>query len=684
MTRRLVATALTAGVLAVASLARADEGMWTFDNFPSKAVKAKYGFAPSQAWLDHVERSSLRLPGCSASFISPHGLLMTNHHCVDNCVGQLSTAQHDYATNGFVAKTGDDERTCPDFEVDQLRSIRNVTGDVRAALAGKTGDAANRALDAEEAKLQASCGTSPAVRCDVVDLYHGGIYDLYRYARYSDVRLVFAPEFAIGQFGGDPDNFNFPRYGYDVGLLRVYENGQPLANADYLRWSANGSKAGQLIFVSGNPGGTSRQLTSAQLAFQRDRALPARIPENAEYRGQLEAFVARGPEQAREANELLNGVANDYKVLTGLQQMLNDPHFFAAKQREEAALRAKAKLGAPFDEIARVQTVRSELFTRQLATNDLFMSRLMRNALTLVRAAAERPKPNGERLPEYTDQNLVGVERRLSAPIPVYKDLSTLQLALGLTYMQRDLGADDPFVHKVLGNESPDVLAARLVAQTHLDDRTVRVELYRAGQAGISASTDPLIRLIVAIDPDLRALRKATETRVDAPTRAAAEHIAKGRFAVYGTSVYPDAVALTARLNFGTVKGFSDLQGHVFAPYTTFAGLYARANGLPPYALPQSWLDAKGALDLSTPLNFSSNNDIIGGNSGSPVIDTNADIVGLAFDGNIFSLGGDFGYDPVRNRMVSVDSRALLAGWRSVYHFDRIVNEIEAARRAGE
>jgi hypothetical protein len=659
--------------------------MWTFDNFPSKALKAEYGFAPSQAWLDHVERQTLRIvisgAGCTASFISPNGLAMTNHHCVAGCAGQLSTPQHDYAQEGFIAKTAADERTCPDSELDQLRSIRNVTADVRAALAGKTGDAANRALDAEEAKLQASCGTSPAVRCDVVSLYHGGIYDLYRYARFSDLRLVFAPEYAVGQFGGDPDNFNFPRYGYDVGLLRVYENGQPLANADYLRWSANGAKAGQLVFVPGNPGGTSRELTSAQLAFERDRALPAEIPENAEYRGQLEAFVGRGPEQAREANELLAGIANDYKELIGFQQMLNDPHFFATKQRDEAALRAKAKVGA-FAEIARIQTVRGELFERQLATNDLFMSRLMRNALSLVRAAAERPKPNGQRLPEYTDQNLVAVERRLTSPIPVYKDLDTLQLTLALTYVQRDLGPDDPFVHKLLGTESPEVVAGRLVAQTHLDDRTVRAELYHGGQAAIAASTDPMIRFVVAIDPDLRAVRKAEETRVEAPTRTAAEQIAKARFAVYGTSVYPDAT-FSPRINFGTIKGFSDLQGHTFAPYTTFAGLYARANGFPPYALPQSWLDAKGALDLSMPLNFSSSNDIIGGNSGSPVLDTNADIVGLAFDGNIFSLGGDYGYDPVRNRMVSVDSRALLAGWRTVYHFDRIVNEIEAARKAG-
>jgi hypothetical protein len=669
---------------------RADEGMWTFDNFPSKTVAQQYGFAPSQAWLDHVRGASLRIAGgCSASFISAHGLVMTNHHCVVDCVEQLSTPQQNLVESGFIAKTAADERKCPAFELDQLTQISNVTAEVQGALAGKTGDAANAALHAEQAKLQASCGSDPSVRCDVVSLYHGGVYDLYRYKRYSDVRLVFAPEFAVAQFGGDPDNFNFPRYDYDVGLLRAYENGQPAANADYLKWSANGSKAGDLVFVSGNPGGTSRELTVAQLAFERDKVYPFEMPELAEYRGQLEQFVTRGTEQAREANETLFFIENDFKASFGQQLALLDPQFFGlkvrAEQRLRAAVAANPKLaaadGSAWDDIAKIQVLRAQLLPRYAALNGFFFdSGLLGSAVTLVRAADERTKPNGTRLPEFTDQALVNVQQELFAPVPVYKDLEELNLAYGLTVIRRDLGADDPFVRKMLGNESPEQVAHRLVAGTHIDDPKVREALYNGGQAAIAASTDPLIRFAAAVDPELRANRKDYETRVTAPTRAAAERIAKARFAVYGTSVDPDAT-FTARLSYGTVKGFSDAQGRSVPPYTTIGGLFDRATGAPPYALPQSWLSARPSLDLATPMNLSTTNDIIGGNSGSPLIDKNANVIGLIFDGNIFSLGGNYGFDAAKNRSVAVDSRALLVGLRTVYHFDRVVDEIEAGRR---
>jgi len=678
----LVCVALTQSV-------RADEGMWTFDNFPSKTVAAKYGFTPSQAWLDHVRLASLRIAGgCSASFISPQGLVMTNHHCVVDCVEQLSTPQQNLVEAGFVAKTVAEERKCPDFELDQLVEIRDVTGEVQGAMAGKTGDAANKALHAKEAELQQSCGSDRGIRCDVVSLYHGGVYDLYRYKRYTDVRLVFAPEFAVAQFGGDPDNFNFPRYDFDIGIVRAYEGDKPAASSEYLHWSANGSKDGDLVFVSGNPGGTSRELTNAQLAFERDLYFPARLPAMAEYRGQLEQFMTRGPEQAREAHEDLFFVENGFKALRGEQEALLDAQFFASKVQEEQRLRSAAagnpKLAdyvSAWDDIARIQKVRAQLFTRYAALSSrYFRSGLLGYAVTLVRASAERAKPNGERLPEYTDQALVNVQQELSAPVPVYKDVEELDLAFLFANVRRDLGADDPFVRKMLGKESPEQLAHRLVSGTHLEDAKAREALYNGGKSALSGSADPMIQFAASINDDLLAARKDYEARVTAPTRAAAERIAKARFAVYGTSVDPDAT-FTARLSYGSVKGFEDAEGKFVQPYTNIRGLFERATGAPPYDLPQSWLSAKGALDLSLPMNLSTTNDVIGGNSGSPLIDKDAKVIGLIFDGNIFSLGGNYGYDAAKNRSVAVDSRALLEGLQKVYHLDRVVDEIKAARQ---
>ena len=675
--------------LALIQPLQAEEGMWTFDNFPSKAVAAKYGFTPSQPWLDHVRAASLRIAGgCSASFISPQGLVMTNHHCVVECVEQLSTPQQNLVETGFSAKTIAEERKCPAFELDQLVQIRDVTADIQGVLAGKAGDEANKALHAKEAELQQSCGSDASVRCDVVSLYHGGVYDLYRYKRYTDVRLVFAPEFTVAQFGGDPDNFNFPRFDFDVGLLRAYEGDKPAASPEFLRWGVNGSKDGDLVFVSGNPGGTSRELTVSQLAFERDTAFPLEMPELAEYRGQLEQFITRGPEQARAAREDLFFVENDFKASFGRQQALLDTQFFGGKQQEEQKLRAAvaadpklAPFASAWDEIAQIQRVRGQLFTRRVSLGSyFFQTGLLGYAVTLVRAAAERTKPNGERLPEYTGQSLVNVQQELTAPIPIHKDLEELNLTLLFTVVRRDLGADDSFVRKMLGAESPEQLAHRLVSGTHLEDAKVREGLYAGGQGAVAASADPMIRFAASINEDRLALRKDYEARVEAPTRAAAERIAKARFAVYGTSVDPDAT-FTARLSYGTVKGFENAEGRFVDPYTTIGGLFERATGAAPYALPQTWLTAKGSLDLKLPMNLSTTNDIIGGNSGSPVIDRDGNVVGLIFDGNIFSLGGDYGYDAAKNRAVAVDSRALLEGLQKVYHLDRIVGEIQAGRR---
>jgi Peptidase S46 len=686
--RRLLSfvAAATIGFSCVPSSALADEGMWTFDNFPSAKVKKAYGVAPSPALLDHLRKSALRSSGCSASFVSPDGLVMTNHHCVEGCVAALSTAQRDLAESGFYAQRREDEERCPSFELNELVAITDVTKTIEAATAGKSGAAANAALHAVTAAVSQSCGTDPSVRCQVVSLYHGGIYKLYRYKRYDDVRLAFAPEFAVAQFGGDPDNFNFPRFDFDVGLVRAYENGKPAASPDWLRWSANGSKAGELVFVPGNPGGTSRELTVAQLAYERDYALPARTAQLAEMRGLLEEFARRGAEQRREVNEKIQSIENQFKVQNGRRLALVEPAFFNAKVAEEKRLRAAVaarpalrEYASAWTEIERLAPLRLSLGMRETAAAYATNRNMFETALELVRAADERAKPNAQRLPEYTDQSLARLARSIGAKTPFYADVEQLQLSFALTKLRESLGTDDPLVKTFLGNDSPDQVAQRLIAGTKLGDPVVRKALFDGGKEAIAASTDPLIVYARAIDPPLRALRKDDEDRIEAPTRAAAALIAKVRFAAYGTSIDPDAT-FTLRLSYGAVKGFPNLAGGQVPPYTTIGGLFGRATGAPPYVLPRSWLDARPALNLSTPMNLSTTNDIIGGNSGSPLVNARGEIVGLVFDGNIFSIGGDYGYDPIRNRTISVDSRALLEALAKVYHADRLVTEIIAAR----
>ena len=659
--------------------------MWTFDHFPTAKVAKTYGAGPSAAFLDHVRKSSLRVAGgCSASFISPNGLVMTNHHCVVECVGSLSTSTQNYVENGFITHSTADERECPDFEIDQLVAITDISRTIQSAIAGKSGAAQNAALRAAQAAAQATCGKDPAVRCDVVSLYHGGVYDLYRYKRYQDVRLAFAPEFSVAQYGGDPDNFNFPRFNFDIGLLRVYENGKPAVTPDYLRFSPNGTKAGELIYVSGNPGGTDRELTLSQLVYQRDYALPATLSLLAERRGIIEDFQRLGSEQRREANEDRFYTENSIKAFTGERYALVDPAFFAKKVREERELRAAvaknpklAGYASAWDQIAAVQTVRLRMSAQTQATST-FRRGLFDDAFALVRAGDERLKPNAVRLPEYTDAGLVGIAASLEANQPTYLDLEERQQAFNFDHLRAVLGADNPLTKTFLGRESPDGLAHRLFSQTKLGDAAVRKALFDGGAPAIAASTDPLIVYARSIDPTLRAIRKATEDQIDAPTRSAAERIAKARFAVYGSSVDPDAT-FSPRLSYGAVKGFDDASGTFVPPYTTIGGLFGRTTGAAPYVLPKSWLDAQSSLDPATPMNFSGTLDVVGGNSGSPVVNAQGQVVGLLFDGNIFSLGGDYGYDAAKNRSIAVDSRALIAGLSKVYHADSLVSEIETA-----
>lgn len=670
-----------------AAAASADEGMWTYNNFPSQKVKAKYGFGPDQAWLDHARLSSVRIAGgCSASIVSPNGLIMTNHHCAHSCIEQLSTPKRDYVATGFYAKSQAQEVKCPTMEINQLIGITNVTDKVQGATKGLSGEQYFKAQREVTAKLEKDCAKSDELRCEVISLYHGGIYDLYQYRRYQDVRLVFAPEFAIAFFGGDPDNFEFPRYDLDVSMVRIYDHGKPVdTSKNFLKWSANGAKEGDLVFVSGNPGGTDRGLTVAQLEHQRDWSLPQALFYLEELRGMLGEYQQRGKEEARHSNAELFFVENSVKALKGRYESLLDKPFFQKLIDGEKDLRAKvnanpslkASTGGAWDAIAKAQ---AEYATFEDAYGLIergrgFSSDLYRIARSLVRSTQELTKPNGDRLEEYSDASMPAVKQRLFSKAPIYPELEIETLTFSLTKLREHLGTDDPFVKEVLGNKSPRQLATETVRHSRLANVALRQKLFKGGVAAVQKAKDPMILLALKVDPYARKLRKRYEDQVSSVIRKNSEAIAKARFQIYGTDTYPDAT-FTLRLSYGAVKGYT-VNGKKVDPVTKLGGTFERATGSDPYKLPRSWLAAKPRLDLNTPMNMATDNDIIGGNSGSPVINQAGEVVGLVFDGNIYSLGGDFGFDPKLNRTVAVESTALVEALDKIYHAKRILDEIQ-------
>jgi hypothetical protein len=662
--------------------ASADEGMWLYNAFPKEAVQEKYNFTPDDGWLEHARLSSARIAGgCSASFVSESGLVLTNHHCAHQCIAQLSTGDRDFIKTGFYAKAQGDEVKCPEIEIDQLVEISDVTAKVQAATRGLDGEKLTSARRAVESEIEKACGTD-RLRCDVVDLYHGGLYHLYKYRRFQDVRLVFAPELSTAFFGGDPDNFSFPRYDLDMSMLRVYEDGKPAKTEHYFKWSETGVGPGDLTFVSGHPGGTDRQLTVYQLELQRDFALPERLLYLAQVRGLLTQFGKEGVEKKRIATDDLFHIENSYKALRGRFQALLDPKLMEQKRTEEKRLRQLfAKKGfkealAAFDGITKVEQGWKDLRKPlgYIETGRGFPNDLFRIARTLVRAADERPKANEKRLDEYREARLPQLTQTLFSNRPIYEEKEILWLTFGLTKLREDLGADDPFVKATLGVESPEELAARVIRGTKLKDIAVRKALWEGGKAAIDASNDPMIKLARAIEPTARALRRKLDDEIQAPLRKYEEVLAKARFAVLGTKIYPDAT-FTLRLSFGRVAGWVE-NGKTIPPFTDFAGAFSRATGRPPFDLPQSWLTAKSRIDGKTPLNFCTTNDIIGGNSGSPVFNQRGEVVGLVFDGNLPSLGGDYGFDESKNRMVAVHSNGILHALEKNYAADRIVKEL--------
>jgi len=672
-----------------AKKARADEGMWLFNHPPRKILKDKYGFEPTDQWLEHVQKASVRFnSGGSGSFVSADGLVMTNHHVGLDTLQKISSDKKDYVKDGFHAKTREEEIKAVDLELNVLMEMVDVTAEVKAAV--KPDLPADKAFEARRAiiaKIEADSEAKTGLRSNVITLYQGGQYQLYRFKRYTDVRLVFAPEQQIAFYGGDPDNFAYPRYDLDVCLFRVYENNKPLKAEHYLRWSKAGAGKDELVFVSGHPGNTDRLNTVAELEYLRDVGYPWILERLHRLEVMLSVYSGNGEEFERKAKDLLFSVANSRKAREGGLAGLLDRALLKKKMADEKTLRASVandpqlkELAGAWDTIAGVQPVRAKNIRRytMLEAGSGFFTTYFGYARTLVRAAAEFAKPNEQRLSEFNDSNKKSLELRLFAKPPIYPDFEIVKLADSLTFLCEQLGYDSKLVQQVLAGKSPRERAAELVLGTKLADVKERKKLYDGGAAAVEASQDPMILLAKIIDKDARAVRKIMEDQVEEPKRQAYDKIAKAKFAVEGTNTYPDAT-FTLRLAFGTMKGYEEDGKHI--PFeTTFAGLYQKAHDQHnkyPFDLPQRWIDKKGKLNLKVPFNFVCTPDIIGGNSGSPVINKEAEVVGLVFDGNIQSLVWDFVYTEEQGRTVAVHSHGITEALRAVYDAGSLADELQ-------
>ena len=685
--RRIVL--LIALVLGGGSL-MADEGMWTVDNFPSDTVRAKYNADIDQAWLDRVRLATTRIEGgCTGSFVSPNGLVLTNHHCVRRCISDNSSAGNDLQLNGFVAPSQDEEPSCPSEQLSVLVGYEDITDAIVAATAGKPEQEGNEIRKQTLTRLEQACEEAAEKAgdprsCESVNLYNGGQYFMYQYKRYSDVRLAFVPEGPIAHFGGDPDNFNFPRWCLDMAFLRAWEDGKPAATPNYLSWRVAGANENEPVFISGHPGSTNRLLTMSQLRFLRDQTIPNWLLRYSELRGRYLQFATEGDERKRVVQEPLLRIENAIKVRRNQLFALFDEDVLARKQTDEdelrAAVAADSDLGdsyaAAWDDIEAAIAIHETFYQPWLYSEQAaaFSTVLFTYARDLVRVAEEETKPNEDRLREFTDAALPRMKQVTLAQRPIDRDLETMRLSFSLAKMREWLGPDHEFVKMVLGTASPESRAHELVSGTALTEADSRKGLWDGGADAVSDSDDPMIVLARDIDGYSRALRKRYEDEVEAPTRAASERIAQARFAIQGTSTYPDAT-FTLRVTYGAVEGWIE-NGEPVYPFTRTSRLFERATGEDPFRIPPAWEGALDRVGPDTRFNFVATTDITGGNSGSPIIDADANLVGLAFDGNIHSIAGSYFYDPLLNRTVGVHPQIMVKALAEIYGADNLLEEL--------
>ena len=665
----------------------ADEGMWTFDDFPQARAEQALGIRLDRPWLDHLQAATVRLTsGCSGAAVSRQGLVLTNQHCVLGCAQSLSTAQNDYVQDGFLVRGKGDERTCPGVQAEILNQITDITNPVFDASAGKVGDAFVFARQSVFNSFEHSlCGGDVRYRCQVIGFFGGGQFKIYKYRVYRDVRLAFAPEYAIGFFGGDPDNFSFPRYALDGAFLRLYEAGGPAILPDWLTWVTTAPKVGQPVFVSGSPGATDRALTVSQMQTQRDVAIPISIAQHQALRARLAAFGAQGAQQQRIVAEALFVQDNDLKLIRGRSEALTNAAFMDARRAEETALRARvtvdaklaAAIGDPWAEIATVQKDYGDQYIvwRQIESGAGGGSRLFAYARQIVRGVTERAKPSPQRLPEFADARLSLTRKALLDDQVIYPELEALYLGTWLEETRKALGPSALVTAAILGPEAPDALAKRLIQGTRLADPAYRQALWDGGPDGLAACDDPMIAYVRSTDPLSRAARDVWENQIIGPTDRASMRIAQVRFVTRGGVLYPDAT-FSPRLSYGRVMGWTEGLAAV-GPFTSIEGLFGHANTQVPFRLPPAWLAARSSLNSGTVLNFVTTNDITGGNSGSPIVDAKGRVIGTAFDGNLASIAGDFVYDGAANRTVAVSTAAITEALKKVYRRDDLVEELE-------
>lgn len=671
--------------------------MWTFDYPPVKYFERTYGFTPDEKWFDNARLSALRLSGCSASFISSDGLVMTNHHCARYALDKVNKPGEDLPDSGFYAPTLNDERRVDGMYADQLISMKDVTAEVQEAFErGKTDEEKVAERNREIQKLQKDAWEeykksqpNDSIYAQVVTFYNGGKYSLYIYKRYTDIRLVFAPQLIVAYFGGDYDNFTYPRYDLDVSLFRIYQDGKPLNTEHYFRWSNSGAQENEPVFVIGNPGRTSRLLTVAQLEFNRDYSYPYIVNLLKDAMDIYSKYIEQHPDKKLEYQTRLFGISNSYKAYTGYLGGLRDQYLMARKRAFEKKFREavdanpvlKEKYGSVWKEIARIQKEKAEIYEKFQAYNvtGLGRSSYFNIASRLIQYAKAMKMPESNRPMDYKGGALDSTKKKFF-PSNFNPDIEKMFLEYQLGFMSSVFGTSNEAFNRLLGGRTPTDAAHDLATTTFLGDSSRVVAMLNGSPDAILSSSDPFIQYMESIQKEASEMQ-ARYQNLSAREATQGQKLGHALYDVYGTSIPPDAT-FTLRIADGVVKGY-EYNGTIAPPLTTFYGMYNRYYSFGkkyPWYLPGNWSNPPADFNLSTPLDFVATNDIIGGNSGSPVINKNLEIVGLIFDGNIESLPGEYIYVDTYNRSVAVHSNAILEALAKIYHADRIVSEIKRGK----